>query len=177
MKLRRLNIDFLGVYISVNMDINTLLAAINLGLGNRPELQLVLGAYISVLQNLQQVNVEISNLLNLLITGKQNLKQAKRVLEIANKVLSAQFTLSIGAIDVKPVVNNTPIATGALANLTPLKVALETATTSLQQLEDEIDEMQEQLIELTNEYREQLDEAVNNFIEKIADLGGKNIEK
>ena len=177
MKLRRLNIDFLGVYISVNMDINTLLAAINLGLGNRPELQLVLGAYISVLQNLQQVNVEISNLLNLLITAKQNLKQAKRVLEIANKVLSAQFTLSIGAIDVKPVVNNTPIATGALANLTPLKVALETATTSLQQLEDEIDEMQEQLIELTNEYREQLDEAVNNFIEKIADLGGKNIEK
>ena len=177
MKLRRLNIDFLGVYISVNMDINTLLAAINLGLGNRPELQLVLGAYISVLQNLQQVNVEISNLLNLLITAKQNLKQAKRVLEIANKVLSAQFTLSIGAIDVKPVVNNKPIATGALANLTPLKVALETATTSLQQLEDEIDEMQEQLIELTNEYREQLDEAVNNFIEKIADLGGKNIEK
>ena len=177
MKLRRLNIDFLGVYISVNMDINTLLAAINLGLGNRPELQLVLGAYISVLQNLQQVNVEISNLLNLLITAKQNLKQAKRVLEIANKVLSAQFTLSIGAIDVKPVVNNTPIATGALANLSPLKVALETATTSLQQLEDEIDEMQEQLIELTNEYREQLDEAVNNFIEKIADLGGKNIEK
>ena len=177
MKLRRLNIDFLGVYISVNMDINTLLAAINLGLGNRPELQLVLGAYISVLQNLQQVNVEISNLLNLLITAKQNLKQAKRVLEIANKVLSAQFTLSIGAIDVKPVVNNTPIATGALANLTPLKVALETATTSLQQLEDEIDEMQEQLIELTNEYREQLDEAVNNFIEKIADLGGKNLEK
>lgn len=176
MKLRRLNIDFLGVYISVNMDINTLLAAINLGLGNRPELQLVLGAYISVLQNLQQVNVEISNLLNLLITAKQNLKQAKRVLEIANKVLSAQFTLSIGAIDVKPVVNNTPIATGALANLTPLKVALETATTSLQALEDEIDEMQEQLIELTNEYREQLDEAVNNFIEKIADLGGKNIE-
>lgn len=176
MKLRRLNIDFLGVYISVNMDINTLLAAINLGLGNRPELQLVLGAYISVLQNLQQVNVEISNLLNLLITTKQNLKQAKRVLEIANKVLSAQFTLSIGAIDVKPVVNNTPIATGALANLTPLKVALETATTSLQQLEDEIDEMQEQLIELTNEYREQLDEAVNNFIEKIADLGGKNLE-
>ena len=177
MKLRRLNIDFLGVYISVNMDINTLLAAINLGLGNRPELQLVLGAYISVLQNLQQVNVEISNLLNLLITGKQNLKQAKRVLEIANKVLSAQFTLSIGAIDVKPVVNNTPIATGALANLTPLKIAVETATTSLQALEDEIDEMQEQLIELTNEYREQLDEAVNNFIEKIADLGGKNIEK
>ena len=177
MKLRRLNIDFLGVYISVNMDINTLLAAINLGLGNRPELQLVLGAYISVLQNLQQVNVEISNLLNLLITAKQNLKQAKRLLEIANKVLSAQFTLSIGAIDVKPVVNNTPIATGALANLTPLKVALETATTSLQQLEDEIDEMQEQLIELTNEYREQLDEAVNNFIEKIADLGGKNLEK
>ena len=177
MKLRRLNIDFLGVYISVNMDINTLLAAINLGLGNRPELQLVLGAYISVLQNLQQVNVEISNLLNLLITAKQNLKQAKRVLEIANKVLSAQFTLSIGAIDVKPVVNNTPIATGALANLTPLKVALETATTSLQALEDEIDEMQEQLIELTNEYREQLDEAVNNFIEKIADLGGKNLEK
>ena len=177
MKLRRLNIDFLGVYISINMDINTLLAAINLGLGNRPELQLVLGAYISVLQNLQQVNVEISNLLNLLITAKQNLKQAKRVLEIANKVLSAQFTLSIGAIDVKPVVNNTPIATGALANLTPLKVALETATTSLQQLEDEIDEMQEQLIELTNEYREQLDEAVNNFIEKIADLGGKNLEK
>ena len=176
MKLRRLNIDFLGVYISVNMDINTLLAAINLGLGNRPELQLVLGAYISVLQNLQQVNVEISNLLNLLITAKQNLKQAKRVLEIANKVLSAQFTLSIGAIDVKPVVNNTPIATGALANLTPLKVALETATTSLQALEDEIDEMQEQLIELTNEYREQLDEAVNNFIEKIADLGGKNLE-
>ena len=176
MKLRRLNIDFLGVYISINMDINTLLAAINLGLGNRPELQLVLGAYISVLQNLQQVNVEISNLLNLLITAKQNLKQAKRVLEIANKVLSAQFTLSIGAIDVKPVVNNTPIATGALANLTPLKVALETATTSLQALEDEIDEMQEQLIELTNEYREQLDEAVNNFIEKIADLGGKNIE-
>ena len=177
MKLRRLNIDFLGVYISINMDINTLLAAINLGLGNRPELQLVLGAYISVLQNLQQVNVEISNLLNLLITAKQNLKQAKRVLEIANKVLSAQFTLSIGAIDVKPVVNNTPIATGALANLTPLKVALETATTSLQALEDEIDEMQEQLIELTNEYREQLDEAVNNFIEKIADLGGKNLEK
>ena len=177
MKLRRLNIDFLGVYISINMDINTLLAAINLGLGNRPELQLVLGAYISVLQNLQQVNVEISNLLNLLITAKQNLKQAKRVLEIANKVLSAQFTLSIGAIDVKPVVNNTPIATGALANLTPLKVALETATTSLQALEDEIDEMQEQLIELTNEYREQLDEAVNNFIDKIADLGGKNIEK
>ena len=176
MKLRRLNIDFLGVYISINMDINTLLAAINLGLGNRPELQLVLGAYISVLQNLQQVNVEISNLLNLLITAKQNLKQAKRVLEIANKVLSAQFTLSIGAIDVKPVVNNTPIATGALANLTPLKIAVETATTSLQQLEDEIDEMQEQLIELTNEYREQLDEAVNNFIEKIADLGGNNIE-
>ena len=176
MKLRRLNIDFLGVYISVNMDINTLLAAINLGLGNRPELQLVLGAYISVLQNLQQVNVEISNLLNLLITAKQNLKQAKRVLEIANKVLSAQFTLSIGEIDVKPVVNNTPIATGATAVLSPLKVALETATTSLQQLEDEIDEMQEQLIELTNEYREQLDEAVNNFIEKIADLGGKNLE-
>ena len=176
MKLRRLNIDFLGVYISVNMDINTLLAAINLGLGNRPELQLVLGAYISVLQNLQQVNVEISNSLNLLITAKQNLKQAKRVLEIANKVLSAQFTLSIGAIDVKPVVNNTPIATGALANLTPLKIAVETATTSLQALEDEIDEMQEQLIELTNEYREQLDEAVNNFIEKIADLGGKNLE-
>ena len=176
MKLRRLNIDFLGVYISINMDINTLLAAINLGLGNRPELQLVLGAYISVLQNLQQVNVEISNLLNLLITAKQNLKQAKRVLEIANKVLSAQFTLSIGAIDVKPVVNNTPIATGALANLTPLKIAVETATTSLQALEDEIDEMQEQLIELTNEYREQLDEAVNNFIEKIADLGGKNLE-
>ena len=87
MKLRRLNIDFLGVYISVNMDINTLLAAINIGLGNRPELQLVLGAYISVLQNLQQVNVEISNSLNLLITAKQNLKQAKRVLEIANKVL------------------------------------------------------------------------------------------
>ena len=165
MKLRRLNIDFLGVYISINMDINTLLAAINLGLGNRPELQLVLGAYISVLQNLQQVNVEISNLLNLLITTKQNLKQAKRVLEIANKVLSAQFTLSIGAIDVKPVVNNKPIATGALANLTPLKVALETATTSLQQLEDEIDEMQEQLIELTNEYREQLDlfEEANQF--------------
>ena len=177
MKLRRLNIDFLGVYISVNMDINTLLAAINLGLGNRPELQLVLGAYISVLQNLQQVNVEISNLLNLLITGKQNLKQAKRVLEIANKVLSADFTLSIGKIDIKPVVNGSPLGTGALATLTPLKTAFETATTSLQALEDEIDEMQEQLIELTNEYREQLDEAVNNFIEKIADLGGKNIEK
>ena len=177
MKLRRLNIDFLGVYISVNMDINTLLAAINLGLGNRPELQLVLGAYISVLQNLQQVNVEISNLLNLLITGKQNLKQAKRILEIANKVLSADFTLSIGKIDIKPVVNGSPLGTGALATLTPLKTAFETATTSLQALEDEIDEMQEQLIELTNEYREQLDEAVNNFIEKIADLGGKNIEK
>ena len=176
MKLRRLNIDFLGVYISVNMDINTLLAAINLGLGNRPELQLVLGAYISVLQNLQQVNVEISNLLNLLITGKQNLKQAKRVLEIANKVLSADFTLSIGKIDIKPVVNGSPLGTGALATLTPLKTAFDTATTSLQALEDEIDEMQEQLIELTNEYREQLDEAVNNFIEKIADLGGKNLE-
>ena len=176
MKLRRLNIDFLGVYISVNMDINTLLAAINLGLGNRPELQLVLGAYISVLQNLQQVNVEISNLLNLLITAKQNLKQAKRVLEIANKVLSADFTLSIGKIDIKPVVNGSPLSTGALATLTPLKTAFETATTSLQALEDEIDEMQEQLIELTNEYREQLDEAVNNFIEKIADLGGNNIE-
>ena len=177
MKLRRLNIDFLGVYISVNMDINTLLAAINLGLGNRPELQLVLGAYISVLQNLQQVNVEISNLLNLLITAKQNLKQAKRILEIANKVLSADFTLSIGKIDIKPVVNGSPLGTGALATLTPLKTAFETATTSLQALEDEIDEMQEQLIELTNEYREQLDEAVNNFIEKIADLGGKNLEK
>ena len=176
MKLRRLNIDFLGVYISVNMDINTLLAAINLGLGYRPELQLVLGAYISVLQNLQQVNVEISNLLNLLITAKQNLKQAKRVLEIANKVLSADFTLSIGKIDIKPVVNGSPLSTGALATLTPLKTAFETATTSLQELEDEIDVMQEQLIELTNEYREQLDEAVNNFIEKIADLGGKNLE-
>lgn len=176
MKLRRLNIDFLGVYISVNMDINTLLAAINLGLGNRPELQLVLGAYISVLQNLQQVNVEISNLLNLLITAKQNLKQAKRILEIANKVLSADFTLSIGKIDIKPVVNGSPLSTGALATLTPLKTAFETATTSLQELEDEIDAAQEDLIELTQDYRKQLDEAVNNFIDKIADLGGNNIE-
>lgn len=176
MILRRLNVDFLGVYVSVNMDAETLLAAINLAVTNRPELQQVLAIYITVLQGLQQINIEINNLLQLLITAKQNLKQAKRILEIANKVLSAQFTLSIGAIDVKPVANNTPIGTGATAVLTPLKVGLETATTSLQQLEDEIDATQEDLIELTQDYRKQLDEAVNNFIDKIADLGGNNIE-
>ena len=176
MILRRLNVDFLGVYVSVNMDADTLLAAINLAVTNRPELQQVLGIYITVLQGLQQINIEINNLLQLLITAKQNLKQAKRILEIANKVLSADFTLSIGKIDIKPVVNGSPLSTGALATLTPLKTAFETATTSLQELEDEIDVMQEQLIELTNEYRKQLDEAVNNFIDKIADLGGNNIE-
>ena len=57
MVLRRLNIDFLGVYISVNMDINTLLAAINLGISNNPELQAVLGVYISALETLQQINM------------------------------------------------------------------------------------------------------------------------
>ena len=91
-------------------------------------------------------------------------------------MLSADFTLSIGKIDIKPVVNGSPLSTGALATLTPLKTAFETATTSLQELEDEIDAAQEDLIELTQDYRKQLDEAVNNFIDKIADLGGNNIE-
>ena len=62
MKLRRLNIDFLGVYVSVNMDAETLLAAINLAVTNRPELQQVLGIYITVLQGLQQINIEINKL-------------------------------------------------------------------------------------------------------------------
>ena len=158
------------------MDAETLLAAINLAVTNRPELQQILGVYITALQGLQQINIEINNLLQLLITAKQNLKQAKRILEIANKVLSADFTLSIGKIDIKPVVNGSPLSTGALATLTPLKTAFETATTSLQELEDEIDAAQEDLIELTQDYRKQLDEAVNNFIDKIADLGGNNIE-
>ena len=86
------------------------------------------------------------------------------------------MTLRIGAIDLKPVINGSPIATGASATLLPLKTALETATSTLQDLEDEIDTMQDELISLTNDYRQQLDEAVNNFIEKIADLGGKNLE-
>ena len=176
MVLRRLNIDFLGVYISVNMDINTLLAAINLGISNKPELQAVLGVYISALETLQQISIEINSAYTTLYTAKANLKVAKRTLETANKLLSLEMTLRIGAIDVKPVINGSPIATGATAVLLPLKVALETATTSLQQLEDEIDTMQDELISLTNDYRQQLDEAVNNFIEKIADLGGKNLE-
>lgn len=176
MKLRRLNIDFLGVYISVNMDIDTLLAAINLAVSNKPELQAVLGIYITVLQGLQRINIEINNLLQLLIITKQNLKQAKRALEIANKGFTIGATLSVGAIDITPVVNGKPIGTGASTALAPLKTTLETATSSLQALEDEIDVMQEDLIELTNSYRQQLDAAVNNFIEKIADLGGNNIE-
>ena len=67
MILRRLNVDFLGVYVSVNMDAETLLAAINLAVTNRPELQQVLAIYITVLQGLQQINIEINTKRNLSI--------------------------------------------------------------------------------------------------------------
>lgn len=166
----------LGVEINRNMEITSIIAATNLGLGNKPDLAGQFSAIMSALDGVAVLKSTIATNLATIITQKQNLKTAKRTLEIAVKAYNVGATASMVLIDVKPAVNGSPPATGTSAALTPLKVAVEKATKALQDLEDLIQVGFDELQNLTAQYKEDLDEAVDNLIKKIADLGNKNIE-
>lgn len=175
MILQRLNSELLGVEISRNMEINALISALNTGLADKPELSDLLNPVTIPFLALQITSNIIQMQLENIIAVKDNLKGAKRTLELAVKAYNVGSTLSMALIDAKPAVNGSPPATGSQIALTPLKVAVENGTTNLQNLEDQVETQTSELSEMTSQYKENYDLAINALFEKIAELGNKNI--
>ena len=169
------SIGVFGVYISANMDVFTFLDALNIGLSNRPELESVFYVLMAPLELLSTVNAEIQEKTTVLAGLKNDLNTAKRVLELATKSYSISATLSIGSMDIKICYNGSPLGTGASAILIPAKVAVESATESLQLIEDQIRALQNSIFSLMNSYKYQLDAAIKAIMDKIAEIGNINI--
>lgn len=169
------SVALLGVEVNRNMECDVVIAAMNIGLSNKPELASQFSAIMSALSIVSVLGTVIYSNLETILTHKQNLVTAKRTLEIAVKAYQISSTAAMILIDVKPSVNGVAPGTGSSAVLTPLKIAVENATTVLQDLEDLIQAGMTELNTLTAEYKEQLNVAVDNLIKKIAELGNQNI--
>ena len=175
MILQRFNYDLLGVVISRNMDIGSLMSALSTMLATKPELSEVLSEVITPFDALKITFDLIQSNLEVIIGLKASLKVSKKTLETAVKVYNVGSTASMILLDTKAVASGFPLATGSQAALTPLKVAVENATTELQNLDSEINEKTEELTTLTNEYKKSFDSAVDALFTKLADIGQKNI--
>lgn len=169
------SVALLGVEINRNMKADVVIAAMNIGLANTPELAGQFSAIMSALNIVSVLGTVIYANLGTILTQKQNLVTAKRTLEIAVKAYQIGSTAAMILIDSKPSANGVAPGTGSSAALTPLKVAVENATSALQDLEDLIQAGMAELNTLTAEYKEKLDLAVDNLIKKIAELGDQNI--
>ena len=166
----------IGIYISPNMPVDVLVAKMNEGLNSKPELSETFGVLMNSLSVLDVLNTQITSKITTIIAFKSSLKSLKRALEIAVKAYNVGSALSMKLMDLKPVVNGSPLATGADAALTPLKVGVETATSKLQDAEDSLDTATTELIDMTSEFEKQYSKVVDQLMSKIAELGNKNIE-
>lgn len=169
------SVAVLGVEVSANMDIFTLLEAMNIGLDKTPGLKEVFQVYMTPLEALAAINLQIVEKLQVIVDLKDQLKAGKRALELASKSFTVGATLSVGNMDVKIMYNGTALMTGASGILTPLKATLEAATQALQSIEDEITSKQLDLMTIIQDYRKELDIAVQNLMQKIAELSNINI--
>ena len=176
MILERYNsVAVLGVYISSNMEINTLVPKMKEALVLKPELNETFGSLMDSLFVIQGLSNQITSKISTIIEIKSALKGLKRGLELAVKAYNVGSTISMKLMDVKPAVNGSPLATGADASLTPLKVAVENATTKLQDNEDLLDQSTTELIEMATEFEDKYSSAVELLMSKISELGNSNI--
>ena len=170
------SVAVIGIYISPNMPVDVLVSKMNEGLNSKPELNEIFGVVMNSLSVLDVLNTQITSKITTIIAFKASLKSLKRALEMAVKAYNVGSALSMKLIEIKTIVNSSPLATGADAALTPLKVGVETATSKLQDAEDSLDTATTELIDMTSEFEKQYSKVVDQLMSKIAELGNKNIE-
>lgn len=167
--------DLLGVEINENMDIHTLLTALNLGFVYHPELLVQFVAVMPLLDAVKIADELVESKMAIIVGLKNNVTTAKRTLQTAVKLYNVGSAISMKLLDTKPAINGSPPGTGAEVYLNPLKTAVETATMELQDLEDEITDGLAEFSLLYSQYKEDLNTAVKSLMSKIAELGKKNI--
>ena len=118
----------------------------------------------TVIQAEEGLRTKLTNIREL----KSQVANAKTALETANKIYSNGVKVTSNVMDLKPCVNGSPLATGAMATLTPLQTSIDTGTTMLHDLEAEVENQMEELITMQQSVSDLSQTTIENILTSLS---------
>jgi len=168
---------FMGETLYVGMEIEVFRNTLSRALQNHPKLYAVLGVPFEAVEVVYKMLQPIMIAYNTIRDVQEAVKIAKRILETAVKVYNVGVSVQVGLLATFPVAGNgVPMGFPGGAVLTPLSTAIDTATTVLQETEDQLTELSTQLVETTNKFRKETERVQTLVMNTIIEAGNFRIK-